>query len=99
MLIVETVVRIRREHAKPGRVFLGVVQRLDRPVSGVVVFARTSKAAERLAAEFRDGRALKAYRAIGTAAPRPSRSASGGASGSPRRFASTSSASTPMRRR
>jgi 23S rRNA pseudouridine1911/1915/1917 synthase len=64
---------IRREHAKPGRVFLGVVQRLDRPVSGVVVFARTSKAAERLAAEFRDGRALKAYRAIGTAAPRPER--------------------------
>jgi 23S rRNA pseudouridine1911/1915/1917 synthase len=61
---------IRREHAKPGRVFLGVVHRLDRPVSGAVVFARTSKAAERLAAEFREGRALKVYRAIGTAQPR-----------------------------
>ena len=41
---------IRREYEKPGAVFLGVVQRLDRPVSGVLCFARTSKAARRLSA-------------------------------------------------
>jgi 23S rRNA pseudouridine1911/1915/1917 synthase len=62
---------IRREHEKPGRVFLGVVQRLDRPVSGVVVFARTSKAAERLSAQFRDGSVEKTYLAIGTGMPSP----------------------------
>ena len=44
---------IKEKYAKPGAVFLGVVHRLDRPVSGVVVFARTSKALERLNAMFR----------------------------------------------
>ena len=39
---------IREKYNKPGNVFLGVVHRLDRPVSGVVVFARTSKALSRL---------------------------------------------------
>ena len=39
---------IKEKYAKPGQVFLGVVHRLDRPVSGVVVFARTSKALARL---------------------------------------------------
>jgi len=39
---------VKTRYGKPGNVFLGVVQRLDRPVSGVVVFARTSKAAARL---------------------------------------------------
>ena len=38
---------IKREYDKPGEVFLGVVHRLDRPVSGVVVFGRTSKGAQR----------------------------------------------------
>lgn len=52
---------------KPGNVYLGVVQRLDRPVSGVVVFARTSKAAGRLAAQFREGSIEKQYLAIGEA--------------------------------
>ena len=52
---------------KPGHVYLGVVQRLDRPVSGVVVFARTSKAASRLAAQFREGSTEKRYLAIGEA--------------------------------
>ena len=46
---------IKEKYAKPGAVFLGVVHRLDRPVSGVVVFARTSKALERLNAMFREG--------------------------------------------
>ena len=39
---------IKEKYAKPGAVFLGVVHRLDRPVSGLVVFARTSKALTRL---------------------------------------------------
>lgn len=43
---------IKEKHAKPGNVFLGVVHRLDRPVSGVVVFAKTSKALARLNAMF-----------------------------------------------
>jgi 23S rRNA pseudouridine1911/1915/1917 synthase len=55
---------VKRQHAKPGRVFLGVVHRLDRPVSGVVLFARTSKAAARLSEQFRDGRAAKLYLAV-----------------------------------
>jgi RluA family pseudouridine synthase len=52
---------IQVEFHKPGAVFLGVVHRLDRPVSGVLLFARTSKAAERLSAQFRERRVRKAY--------------------------------------
>src|SRR5207248_6949756 len=48
----------------PGNVFLGVVQRLDRPVSGVMLFARTSKAAARLAEQFREGTVEKIYWAV-----------------------------------
>lgn len=55
---------VRREFAKPGNVFLGVVHRLDRPVSGVVVFARTSKAARRLTDAFRERRVHKVYRGV-----------------------------------
>lgn len=50
---------IKEKYNKPGAVFLGVVHRLDRPVSGVVVFARTSKALERLNAMFREGGKIK----------------------------------------
>ena len=46
---------IKQKYNKPGEVFLGVVHRLDRPVSGVVVFARTSKALARLNEMFRVG--------------------------------------------
>lgn len=52
---------IKEKHAKPGNVFLGPVHRVDRPVSGVVVFARTSKAASRLAKAFHDRRVGKFY--------------------------------------
>lgn len=52
---------IKEQHGKPGEVFLGVVHRLDRPVSGVVLFARTSKAASRLSAAWREGRVTKEY--------------------------------------
>ena len=55
---------IKERYQKPGAVFLGVVHRLDRPVSGLVVFARTSKALTRLNNMFRDGEVHKTYWAI-----------------------------------
>ena len=55
---------IKEKYAKPGAVFLGVVHRLDRPVSGVVVFARTSKALTRLNELFRSGEVKKTYWAL-----------------------------------
>ena len=55
---------IKEAYAKPGNVFLGVVHRLDRPVSGAVVFARTSKALSRLNDMFRNGEVHKTYWAI-----------------------------------
>lgn len=55
---------IKEEYHKPGNVFLGVVHRLDRPVSGLVVFARTSKALSRLNEMFRVGDVHKTYWAI-----------------------------------
>ncbi len=55
---------IKKKYNKPGEVFLGVIHRLDRPVSGVVVFARTSKALERMNELFRDRQTKKIYWAI-----------------------------------
>ena len=55
---------IKEAYAKPGAVFLGVVHRLDRPVSGIVIFARTSKALARLNEMFRTGMVRKTYWAI-----------------------------------
>ena len=55
---------IKETYAKPGEVFLGVVHRLDRPVSGLVVFARTSKALSRLNKMFQEGQVHKTYRAM-----------------------------------
>jgi 23S rRNA pseudouridine1911/1915/1917 synthase len=55
---------IKEKYNKPREVFLGVVHRLDRPVSGVVVFARTSKALERMNELFRDRQTKKIYWAI-----------------------------------
>ena len=55
---------IKEKYAKPGAVFLGVVHRLDRPVSGLVVFARTSKALTRLNKMFAEGEVHKTYWAI-----------------------------------
>jgi 23S rRNA pseudouridine1911/1915/1917 synthase len=52
---------LKDKYRKPGDVFLGVVHRLDRPVSGVVLFARTSKAAARLSAQFRKQSVQKTY--------------------------------------
>jgi 23S rRNA pseudouridine1911/1915/1917 synthase len=55
---------LKQKYKKPGNVFLGVVHRLDRLVSGVVLFARTSKAAARIAEQFRSGTVHKTYWAI-----------------------------------
>lgn len=55
---------IKEKYQKPGNVFVGVVHRLDRPVSGIVVFARTSKALARLNDMFRMGDIHKTYWAI-----------------------------------
>ena len=55
---------IKEAYAKPGEVFLGVVHRLDRPVFGLVLFARTSKALERLNRMFANGEVHKTYWAI-----------------------------------
>lgn len=55
---------IKEKYQKPGAVFIGVVHRLDRPVAGLVVFARTSKALERLNRMFAEGQVRKTYWAI-----------------------------------
>ncbi|ROQ90242.1 RluA family pseudouridine synthase [Desulfosoma caldarium] len=55
---------IKERYKKPGNVFVGLVHRLDRPVSGLVLLARTSKAASRLSAVFRENRAQKIYLAV-----------------------------------
>ncbi len=55
---------IKEKYTKPGAVFLGVVHRLDRPVCGLVVFARTSKALSRLNDMFRKGEVHKTYWAL-----------------------------------
>ena len=55
---------IKEKYNKPGDVYLGLVHRLDRPVGGVMVFARTSKAAARLSAQFSKKQSMKCYAAI-----------------------------------
>jgi len=60
---------LKKKYNKPGNVFAGVVHRIDRPVSGVVLFARTSKALERLNQMFQDKEVKKIYWAIVKNAP------------------------------
>lgn len=60
---------IKRKYNKPGDVYLGLVHRLDRPTRGVMVFARTSKAAARLSEQIKNGEFRKTYLAVLTAAP------------------------------
>ena len=55
---------LKDKYKKPGEVFLGIVHRLDKAVSGVLLFARTSKGAARLAEQFREGTIEKVYWAI-----------------------------------
>lgn len=61
---------IKVRYNKPGNVFLGVVHRLDRPVAGLVMFGKTSKATSRLNAMFREGQVHKTYWAIVSGAPK-----------------------------
>ena len=60
---------LKEKYNKPGNVFVGVIHRLDRPVSGLVVFAKTGKALERMNALFRQGEVKKIYWAIVKAPP------------------------------
>ncbi len=62
---------LAQEFGKPGNVFLGVVHRLDRPVSGIVIFGRTSKGASRLSDSFRRHDLVKTYWAVTGKAPQP----------------------------
>jgi 23S rRNA pseudouridine1911/1915/1917 synthase len=62
---------LAKKYHKPGNVFLGLVQRLDRPVAGVMVFARTSKAASRLSEQFRSRTIEKTYHALVEGAVEP----------------------------
>ena len=61
---------IKRKFNKPGNVYLGVVHRLDRPTSGVIIFARTSKALERLNKMLREKKINKTYWAIVKGCPK-----------------------------
>jgi 23S rRNA pseudouridine1911/1915/1917 synthase len=61
---------LKQRYGKPGNVYIGLVHRLDRPTSGVVLLARTSKAAGRLSAQFRAGAVEKVYWAIVEGAPK-----------------------------
>ena len=62
---------IRIKYKKTGNVYLGIVSRLDAPVTGLVIIARTSKAAGRLSEAFRERRVKKLYRAIVAGVPDP----------------------------
>ena len=55
---------LKRRYNKPGNVYLGLVHRLDRPVGGVMVFAKTSKAASRLSSQIQKGQFSKKYLAV-----------------------------------
>ena len=62
---------IRQKYNKPGNVYLGIVSRLDAPVTGLVIMAKTSKAASRLSEAFRERHVKKRYRAIVSDVPDP----------------------------
>ena len=64
---------IKKKYNKPGEVFLGIVHRLDRPVSGVILFARTSKALSRLNELFRCKQVQKTYWAVVKNKPNPTK--------------------------
>ncbi|RME86163.1 MAG: RluA family pseudouridine synthase [Planctomycetota bacterium] len=62
---------LRIKYNKPGKVYLGLVHRLDRPTSGIVVFGKTSKGARRLSEQFRKGEIQKEYWALVAGVPSP----------------------------
>jgi len=64
---------LKKKYKKPGKVYLGVVSRLDATVSGVLVLARTSKAADRLTKQFQSGQVEKVYWALVERPPEPAK--------------------------
>ena len=64
---------LKREHNKPGNVYLGLVHRLDRPTGGVMVFAKTSKSAERLSEQIKDKSMKKTYFVVVNGKPKDKR--------------------------
>ncbi len=62
---------LKRKHKKKGNVYLALVHRLDRPVAGIMVFGKTSKAAERLSRQFRENKIKKTYLAVVYGKPHP----------------------------
>ena len=63
-LLTELKEYLKEKYHKPGNVYLGLVHRLDRPVGGVMVFAKTSKCASRLSKQFQENKVIKEYLAI-----------------------------------
>lgn len=61
---------VKEKYGKPGEAFIGLVHRLDRPTGGVMVFARTSKAAARLGEQIKNGAFVKKYLAVTVGTPR-----------------------------
>ena len=55
---------LKEKYKKPGNVFLGLLHRLDRPVSGIILFSKTSKGASRLSEQFRNHEIKKEYQAL-----------------------------------
>jgi 23S rRNA pseudouridine1911/1915/1917 synthase len=70
-VLTEAKAYLKRKYKKPGNVYLGVVSRLDAAVSGILVLARTSKAADRLSKQFQSGAVEKVYWAIVEQPPEP----------------------------
>ncbi len=64
---------LKEKYKKPGNVFLGIVHRLDRPVSGILLFAKTSKGASRLSEQFRNKTIEKTYHALVVGVPKQNR--------------------------
>lgn len=64
---------LKNKYHKPGQVFLGLIHRLDRPVSGVILFAKTSKGASRLSEQFREHTTEKIYHALVVGKPKAER--------------------------
>lgn len=64
---------VKEKYQKPGEAYIGLLHRLDRPAAGLMVFARTSKAAARLSEEIRQGRMKKGYLAIVRSAQLPAK--------------------------
>lgn len=68
-LLSEVKAYVKEKYNKPGEAFIGLVHRLDRPTGGIMVFARTSKAAARLSAQLQNGQMKKTYYAVCVGCP------------------------------